>query len=639
MRKFTLLALALLTGSSALLAQSPATRIDREPDHRLTVDLERETILHGGTQVTGTISTSTSAGTRDISYSELGTAGNGLTVLNNMANVIAANSALKTLAFVHRNDPSVFPGTFSGQYRMDVSKDGGNTWTNNSELINPNCIPANGYNGRYPQAVFYNPSGSSTADSLYMVYVGTWHDGTATVNSWDGTSSGVARIDGNTSTFTETNVVVNNENVGIFTALCESTPGTFWTVSHEYDEDDSDANYNDSNYVVLKGVWNASTRDVDWSISAKITLTPDLNFDGTTYDINPVIAFDPSGQKGWIALSGDFIDEGLFVYQPVLISTIDGGNTWSEPTYLDLSQFDEVVTTLSPDGTGVPSTAFDAGLAVDVNGNPHYVIVVGSGSDNGIQGFTHHIFDFVRFGDTWVALDLADLGLCLRGYVGSGGGGVTYTQDNRVRISRTPDGTKMYVTWIATDSTLFDTDYTNSYPNLFGIGVNSQLQTTEIKNFTAGSDFDAAVYMPQTAPICLRTDADDASIVPTVVLKVAGDGSFESPTEFFYLNGVQFDDSEFPVGVETVAASAFEVSQNSPNPFSNYTQFVITLEKAADVTFRATNVLGQEILNEQTTYASGKHVYTFDRANLPAGQYYFTVTADGYSVTKKIVID
>jgi len=92
-------------------------------------------------------------------------------------------------------------------------------------------------------------------------------------------------------------------------------------------------------------------------------------------------------------------------------------------------------------------------------------------------------------------------------------------------------------------------------------------------------------------------------------------------------------------GVSNPSPVGFSVSQNVPNPFNDQTQFNITLNKSSDVNVRVTNVLGQQVLNQNMNYAAGNHVFTLDKGTLAGGIYNFTVIAGGEKVTKKIIIE
>ncbi len=403
--------------------------------------------------------------------------------------------------------------------------------------------------------------------------------------------------------------------------------------------DDVDFIKNDSNYVLLKGVWNALTRDIDWNISQIINLPPELYGD-TSFSIDPQIAFDPSGQKGWIAIDGDFINDGIAVYQPVFLSTTDGGATWSSPTFIDLTQYSTVMDALDPQGTGIPTTGFDADLAVDINGNAHFVSVIGSGSSHSIEsGLELHVFDITNASGNWNAEDLA------RVYGFRGATGSDYSEDNRCQAAITPDGKRVVFIWLDTDTLLVDPYdvnlYTNSSPNVWACGFDAVMGTYSIaKNLTADSDFDAKAFNASLAPVTLRNTSDDATILPIVLLELNDDGTFASPADFFYMQGALIDDSEFTVGINTVTAPSINVSQNLPNPVNGQTIFNVTLPKASQVGVRVIDVVGQDVFALKTSnYSSGQHAIKMDCSKLTAGVYFYEVSAGNEKVTKKMIVE
>jgi flagellar hook assembly protein FlgD len=63
------------------------------------------------------------------------------------------------------------------------------------------------------------------------------------------------------------------------------------------------------------------------------------------------------------------------------------------------------------------------------------------------------------------------------------------------------------------------------------------------------------------------------------------------------------------------------------------------LDKAANVSVAIYNVAGAQIMNLNEGLKSvGNHNMTINANNLPAGVYYYTLTADNYSVTKKMIV-
>ncbi|MBK9732616.1 MAG: T9SS type A sorting domain-containing protein [Chitinophagaceae bacterium] len=640
MKKSTLLFISLCVGT---LAFAQSTQLTRIADPRMSVDLANDNMLLQSTPKRLPPATQ-SAGTRDLTAVALGSSSNGLTVLSNQCNVIVADNTTKVVVFVHRNNAGAFGGT-SSQYRYDVSKDGGLTFTNDIGALNPNTdgAGAGGINGRYPQGALINPSNAAVPDSVYLVYEGTWHngDGTAPANTWEGIISGVGQVDGDVLSFTEVIDSVNHGDVGIFTSLVKGLPGEYWAMAQVFDEDDIAGYPNDSSYVLIKGVWNAATRNVEWTLNKTITLPPDLAFDGETSWLDPLIAFDPTGMKGWIAIGGDFIDDGLYVYQPVFISTNDGGASWSEPTYVDLTSFDNVLLSLDPLSSGIPSTGYEAALVVDKFGNPHYVNVVGGGQDYGIQsGLNLHCYDITNHAGTWEAIQLdVDSVATFRGVVGTN---VTYTEDNRCQATTTPDGSKVFFSWIDTDPSLVDPYAAdNTYPNLFirGLDVNSWQLSFEAKNATYNTDWDGKAYMPHLAPVSLRDDPTATTTIPVVIVDPAG--AFDAVSNFWYLGGITFADTEFPTtGVnEVIEPSAFSVGANYPNPFNGSTQFTVKVTETSQLNVKVQNILGETFSEQTYQFAPGNHTVAINRNTLAAGVYFYTVSSGNASVTHKMVIE
>jgi hypothetical protein len=92
-------------------------------------------------------------------------------------------------------------------------------------------------------------------------------------------------------------------------------------------------------------------------------------------------------------------------------------------------------------------------------------------------------------------------------------------------------------------------------------------------------------------------------------------------------------------GFANVQQDIFSVSQNVPNPFSEQTQFNISLTKASSVTLKVTNLLGQEVYRETVNYSAGNHPYTFSQGGLSAGVYHFGVLVDGHQITRKMIVE
>lgn len=95
--------------------------------------------------------------------------------------------------------------------------------------------------------------------------------------------------------------------------------------------------------------------------------------------------------------------------------------------------------------------------------------------------------------------------------------------------------------------------------------------------------------------------------------------------------GVDDDPSGLP--------SVFTLEQNYPNPFNPVTMIEFALPKSSEVKLEVFNVLGQlvETLVDKTMPA-GKHSIEFDAGAKPSGVYFYRLTHQYGSLTRKMVL-
>jgi hypothetical protein len=108
--------------------------------------------------------------------------------------------------------------------------------------------------------------------------------------------------------------------------------------------------------------------------------------------------------------------------------------------------------------------------------------------------------------------------------------------------------------------------------------------------------------------------------------QVDNNGNFE----FFDLNG--FVDIGIP--------NKYSVSQNYPNPFNPTTKIDFELPADSRVTMVIFDISGREvakILNNEFTTA-GYHTADFNASKISSGIYFYRLTADNFSVTKKMML-
>ncbi len=83
----------------------------------------------------------------------------------------------------------------------------------------------------------------------------------------------------------------------------------------------------------------------------------------------------------------------------------------------------------------------------------------------------------------------------------------------------------------------------------------------------------------------------------------------------------------------------FSLAQNYPNPFNPSTKINYTIPKQSNVILKVYNVLGIEVstlVNEDKE--AGNYQVTFDASTLSNGVYFYRLQADGFDITKKMIV-
>ena len=451
---------------------------------------------------------------------QLGSASNIFSIISNRPNQVAVNNELNTILFMHRNNTDVFGG-HSGLFRYDISTDGGANWMLNQGPVNPTAGSSN--EGRYPQGVIYNIPGNTNPDNAYLAYYGPYTDG----QGWDGYVSGVQRLNG----------LVNTENYDQATGtdtevpggFCQSTPNIFWTIDRVNDQ---------PKVRIMRGVWTFGN-DVLWQVHTEFTL--DL-FAPLTGIWGYNMAFDPSGMYGWAVfmthLNGT---ANALQYHPVYSFTEDGGNSWSTPQQIDISQFG-IINEKVPSGY-FPACSREVDLAVDANGQPHLLIDIGSGDGKNYTfntGTYHAMYHLTFDGSDWAASRLQQLDTYLAPVGNSGTTSLHHY--TRPQVSRSDDGSKIVFNWA--DSDAATSSGLNNAPNLWIKGYNPEAQTySSIYNFTSCTGLTGEIQFATVSPILIETGS--TFTLPIVYTQLNASGSELDPVHFYHLNGVSLDICDF----------------------------------------------------------------------------------------------
>lgn len=210
------------------------------------------------------------------------------------------------------------------------------------------------------------------------------------------------------------------------------------------------------------------------------------------------------------------------------------------------------------------------------------------------------------------------------------------------------------------------TNGTSLAANIYKLGLDGSIDLVANSASTYSISGTSAKGKWVTLPISAILDKDSsylASIVtidvsttaPTARVILGADKSTQQPdgTSFVFLQGATtpswfLNDGELPmirlnikpgfVGINELEKNGFELSQNVPNPFSKNSTISYNLVKdATNASFTITDIMGRVISIEKVAATTGYH--TVKVGSYASGVYYYTLTVDGNSITKKMIVE
>lgn len=591
-------------------------------------------------------------GTEDISIITLGTSFNTYGLYNGGRTAVWADPNINSVAFFHRM--AATPG--SGYVAVDYSVDGGDTWTVDQQIFNPNAGGTAA--ARYPQGVIYNPQGNTNSANAYMSGLWPTLDGSnAGAGSWGGYGVATVKLDGTgLSQAGWPSEPPIRQNVPDAMTINPVT-GDVFVVEPALIEGLT-PNYTDT-IVITRGVFNATLGTYEYEQDA--FWAPMHHIADTASYADTRIAFAPDGQIGYISILGDNEGDEFatgYSYYPILYKTTDGGLTWDEdPIVVPLGgpegldgivyglltdeQIAEVFVEPLParDEIGY-TTAFTHDFAVDAFGNPVISVVIGiyPGTTYSIGSSTRLFASYNIFstdqGQTWQAQKLGDNLITFRGTWGTGDDAVS--EDNRSQVTTTFDGTKMFFSWLDTD---FEGLEDNNQPDIFCVGwdVASNMYT-EVVNVTYFSDAWLAAFMGTASYYAFEPAAGSYEI--PFVYQDMNPNDPTAPVTYKYIKDFIFTDADFTISdAQNIITEAASVSQNFPNPFTGTSEVKIKLEKASIVGLDVFNMVGQKVYQlPVANFNAGDHKLTIDAKNLKAGIYTYSVIVNDSRINRKMIV-
>ena len=92
-------------------------------------------------------------------------------------------------------------------------------------------------------------------------------------------------------------------------------------------------------------------------------------------------------------------------------------------------------------------------------------------------------------------------------------------------------------------------------------------------------------------------------------------------------------------GEKEIIPAQFVLQQNYPNPFNPVTKISYSIDKSAEVSLKLFDVRGgliETLLNKRVN--AGNHSYSLNASHLSSGVYFYTMTVNDVSQTKKLIL-
>lgn len=316
-----------------------------------------------------------------------------------------------------------------------------------------------------------------------------------------------------------------------------------------------------------------------------------------------VPAVGPNGEV-YVAWSGP---EGLMFDR-----STDQGNTWlTNDIFVDSipGGWDQIIPGVNR-ANGLPV------VSCDLSGGPNHGTIYINWTDqrNGLNDIDVWLTKSTDGGNTWSA---------------------------PARVNDDPPGNFQFFTWMTVDQANGDLYFVfydrRNHPSSFATDVYMARSTDGGNTFTnfkiSDTPFspDALVFLGDYNNIT----AYDGVVHPIWTRMDTGVTSIWTDTYIFK--------DSVPSNIEKTEALAFELDQNYPNPATDQTYISFKLRHPATVTLSFYNMYGQEVLQllDAETVDYGKHVIPvkLNQPGFSAGVYYYHLTVDGRTLTKRFMVD
>lgn len=567
-----------------------------------------------------------------------------------------------TVTHFHRMGGNLDPGGTSGDLGFDISTDGGATWTNQTEVYE-SVDPLGLDLARYPNHAVANATGNP--EDAYVTFFAPLLDGSNSADSWGGWLFGTANIS-DPSITTKTMFTTEGDTYREVAEGFTYVPATNKVYGLGLNEDWTTGSLIYMQEMILStGTWDS---DQNMFVYEEIKIDAPCT-DEVVAPATHKIAFGPDGMTGYIVLLTDNGEAeqvgGSLNYYPVVYKTTDGGETWSDPEFIQLD---------GPDGLGgivyehlsdeqianlfeepLPereeisyTTAFDCDLVVDKFDNLHIAVVISATASDphSIVSAEDYIQAYDLFTkDGGMSWEVERMGY-LKRFRGTFG---TLEDDNRIRIATNYDRDKIFVTWVDTD---LEDEENNNRPNLWCRGfdpfVSPYMKTmntsgedaaTNVTNFSAGM---WQSFLGTSAKVTLEP-TPGTYLLPMTYVELDPTDDLQ-PVQYKYITDFAFTEADFTITSVNDAPKAISqdisISQNYPNPFNGKTYVTVDLAENADLSLEVFNITGQLVSSQDYGHkTAGSSTLAINGEQLTPGIYFYTVKAGDKKLTRKMIVE
>lgn len=96
----------------------------------------------------------------------------------------------------------------------------------------------------------------------------------------------------------------------------------------------------------------------------------------------------------------------------------------------------------------------------------------------------------------------------------------------------------------------------------------------------------------------------------------------------------------WPTAINEKTEATFTITQNYPNPVTARSVITINLTQPGNLSMAISNVVGQQVMKlEKGNVNTGNQQFIIDGSALPAGIYFYTVTVNKQSITKRMIVE